>query len=167
MNTYKSKTEKLITYTVFTIYLLFLTWLVLFKLAVKPDMICRMRGINLIPFYYKTESPFHLREVLYNVIVFIPAGFYFTATNKTKNIFAGPKAAMILSISYELIQLIFALGATDITDIITNTFGGFLGMCLYLILGKLRKIDRLTVINTLGLVMEAETLVLVTVVMAI
>jgi glycopeptide antibiotics resistance protein len=73
---------------------------------------------------------------------------------------------MILSISYELIQLIFALGATDITDVITNTFGGFLGMCLYIILGRLRKFDRLTIINAIGLAMEAETLVLVTVVMA-
>ena len=35
-----------------------------------------MRGINLIPFYYNQETNTHLREVLYNIIVFIPLGAY-------------------------------------------------------------------------------------------
>lgn len=166
MNTYKNKTEKIITYTVFIVYLLFLTWLVLFKLAVDPKMIPHMRGINLIPFYYKTESANHLKEVLFNVLVFIPAGFYFTATNKSHNLFSGLRAVMILSISYEFIQLLFAIGATDITDIITNTAGGFLGMCLYIILGKLLASRRLVLINTIGITMESVTLVLVSMIIS-
>ena len=166
MNTYKNKTEKIITYTVFTIYLLFLTWLVLFKLAVDPKMIPHMRGINLIPFYYKTESTTHLREVLFNVLVFIPAGFYFTATNKTHNLFSGLKAVMILSISYEFIQLLFAIGATDITDVITNTAGGFLGMCLYVFLGRVLASRRLTLVNTIGIILESGTLLFVSMVIS-
>ena len=165
MNTYKNKTEKFITLTVFTIYLMFLTWLVLFKLAVSTEMIPHMRGINLIPFYYDKETSFHFKEVLFNIVVFIPAGFYFTAINKNKGILRGVKAVLLLSISYELIQLIFGIGATDITDVITNTAGGFLGMILFVILGKIRRVHRLALINTLGLMMEAGTLVLVTVIM--
>lgn len=44
-----------------------------------------------------------------------------------------PKFAFILvfSLTAEFIQFIFAIGATDITDLITNTAGGFLGLKLY------------------------------------
>ena len=166
MNTYKNKTEKFITLTVFTIYLMFLTWLVLFKLAVSAEMIPHMRGINLIPFYYDKETSFHFKEVLFNIVVFIPAGFYFTAIGKNKGILRGVRSVLILSISYELIQLIFGIGATDITDVITNTAGGFLGMLLFLILGKIRKVRRLALINAIGLAMEASTALLVSIVMA-
>jgi glycopeptide antibiotics resistance protein len=38
---------------------------------------------------------------------------------------------LVFSLSAEIIQYIFAIGATDITDIITNSVGGFLGLKLY------------------------------------
>ena len=67
--------EKIFAYIVMGIYLLFLCWLILFKLADSINKIPSMRGINLIPFHYDhdqiAESRFHFNEVLYNTIVFI------------------------------------------------------------------------------------------------
>lgn len=37
----------------------------------------------------------------------------------------------ILSLAVEIIQLVFAMGTADTTDVITNTLGGLLGLILY------------------------------------
>ena len=86
MEIFKSNKEKKITYLVFGIYLIFLYWLVLFKCAISIEDIPHFRGVNLIPFYYNNKNSVHLKEVVYNIVVFIPAGFYFTALfGKEKN----------------------------------------------------------------------------------
>jgi hypothetical protein len=43
------------------------------------------------------------------------------------------KVALIcsFSLSVEVIQFVFAIGVADITDVITNTSGGLLGLALY------------------------------------
>lgn len=35
-----------------------------------------IRNINLIPFHYDKEAPFHRSEIIKNVIIFIPLGVY-------------------------------------------------------------------------------------------
>ena len=52
--------------------------------VVVHEAIPNMRSINLNPFHYDMENSVHFRKVLYNVIVFIPAGFYFTEFLKKK-----------------------------------------------------------------------------------
>lgn len=55
----------------------------------------------------------------------------------------------MLSFGVEIIQLVFAIGAADITDVITNTSGGFLGLLLYELGEKYigtKKLDRFIVI---------------------
>ncbi|HCH9115897.1 TPA: VanZ family protein, partial [Salmonella enterica] len=61
-----------------------------------------------------------------------------------------PKFAfvLVLSLTFEIIQFIFAIGATDITDVITNTVGGFLGLKLYGLSNKhmnQKKLDRVII----------------------
>ncbi len=54
-----------------------------------------------------------------------------------------------LSLTFEIIQFIFAIGATDITDVITNTVGGFLGLKLYGLSNKhmnQKKLDRVIIL---------------------
>ena len=43
------------------------------------------------------------------------------------------KLAVILTFSFavEIIQFVLAMGVADITDVITNTLGGFVGLALY------------------------------------
>lgn len=154
MNIYRNKREKVITYIVFFIYLFLLCWLVLFKFAVSVDGIPHHRGINLIPFYYDRASPVHMREVILNIIVFIPAGFYFTAIFSKKRYFLGIVKVVILSLSFEVLQYIFSIGASDITDLITNTTGGLCGMTLFWLMGKITIKHRMIIINSLGAMIE-------------
>lgn len=142
------------TYGVFGLYMLFLIWLVLFKLATSPEQIPRQRGINLMPFYYDQENGVHLREVLYNVLLFVPAGFYFAAFFQKKTIFLGTAAAAALSLFFEISQWVFSIGASDITDLITNTAGGFCGVALFWVMGKVAGKRRMTIANAVGTVLE-------------
>ena len=151
----EKRKEKVFVYIVMGIYLFFLCWLILFKLADSIDKIPSMRGINLIPFHYDqiAGSRFHFNEVLYNAIVFIPAGFYFSALGKKKYI-SGIVLSALLSLSFETLQWIFALGASDITDLITNTIGGAIGAGIFFVAGKMFKGREVKIISILGAVLE-------------
>ena len=119
------------THILFTIYIFLVIWIILFKLSVSIDQLPHFRSINLIPFYYQ------IREVLDNLIIFIPFGLYLKTLNinSDRTIFLG----FLLSISLELSQYIFCLGASDITDLITNTTGVLVGVGLYYLLKKIFK----------------------------
>ena len=157
----RTKKEKVFAYVVVGLYLLFLCWLILFKLADSVDKIPSMRGINLIPFYYDrlSNTSFHLTEVLYNVLVFVPAGFFFTAFGKGKPA-KGIIACAALSLGFEILQFVFALGASDITDLMTNTAGGTLGAIMFSVMGKLFKGRQLTIVCFAGAVIEALFIIL-------
>ena len=83
-----------------------------------------------------------------NCIFFIPFGLLLNVNFKNTRFL--PKLAFIMcfSLTAELIQYIFAIGATDITDVITNTFGGFLGLIIYNVSIKYmnhEKLDRIII----------------------
>ncbi len=151
----ENRKERILVTVVFVIYLLLLCWLILFKLADSIDRIPHMRGINLIPFYFDriAGSLFHIKDILYNVAVFIPAGFYFTALFGKKAVKAIALCAA-LSLCFEVLQWIFSLGASDITDFITNTLGGALGAGVYFVLGRLFKGREVKIVSIAGAVLE-------------
>ena len=60
------------THILFTIYLFLVIWIILFKLSVSIDQLPHFRSINLIPFYYPNKTTYQIREVLDNLIIFIP-----------------------------------------------------------------------------------------------
>jgi glycopeptide antibiotics resistance protein len=60
----------------------------------------------------------------------------------------------LLSLAFEVIQWIFAIGASDITDVIGNTFGGILGVILFCFLGKISFKYRMAIVNLIGIVIE-------------
>jgi glycopeptide antibiotics resistance protein len=88
----------------------------------------------LIPFAGLSRS--HLSETVYNCIVFIPFGLLLSISFKQVNYWRRLIFIFIFSAVVEVTQFIFAIGVTDITDIITNTLGGLLGLILYDISGK-------------------------------
>ena len=125
------------THILFTIYLFLIIWIILFKVYVSIEQLPHFRSINLIPFYYPNKTGFQISEILDNVIIFIPFGLYLKTLNinSDRTIFLG----FLLSISLELSQYIFCLGASDITDLITNTTGVLVGVGLYYLLKKIFK----------------------------
>lgn len=119
------------------IYLLLLVWIILFKLSYRFSDLITPRSINLIPFYYQHETSFYLSEVIDNILIFIPLGILLKMlnTSNTKTILLGLSFSFFL----ETLQFILSIGASDITDIITNTTGTLFGLTFYLILNKIFK----------------------------
>lgn len=115
----------------FAVYLLLLAWLVLFKLSFNLSTAFdqQIRSLNLIPFTDTSRS--NVRQMIYNVVVFIPFGLLLSVNLKRANFWRKLVFVLIVSLAAELMQFVFAIGVTDITDVITNTAGGFLGLLLY------------------------------------
>ena len=156
-----TKDKKALAYVVFGVYLLFLCWLILFKLADSVEKIPSMRGINLILFHYDRLSGtrFHQIEVFCNILAFVPAGYFFTAFGKGR-VTSGIIGSAMLSLSFEILQWIFALGASDITDLIANTAGGALGVLVFFAAGKLFKDRQIMIASIIGAVLEALFVIL-------
>lgn len=73
-------------------------------------------------------------EMFANVAVFVPFGFFLSEFLSTTNRFNTrhqigrvTHAAFGLSLCIETLQLIFRLGVFEITDLVLNTLGGFVG----------------------------------------
>lgn len=136
----------------FVIYLAILIWIIVFKLQLSISDLDYIRNINLIPFYYATSvgTRFHLTEVLENVFIFVPYGIFLCMLRNEPRFWQ--KIALIFgsSLALETAQYILAVGSSDITDVITNTFGGILGIGgYYLIVKCLRNRERVDVIITI------------------
>lgn len=122
---WENNRSKMISYIVFGAYLFLLTWLVLFKFAFTIEEIPHLRQLNLIPFHYETSVAYitHMKEVIYNILIFVPAGVYFTAFLGKRKWWLGIGASFFVSLTFETVQWIFSIGVSDITDLIGNTLG--------------------------------------------
>ena len=147
--------RKIVYRGLLALYLLTLIWLVLFKFSFNISSVLdyQHRSLNLIPFAAPkiVNGRINFGEIIYNCLFFIPFGLLLNVNFKKVRFL--PKLAFILVFSFtaELIQYIFAIGATDITDLITNTFGGFLGLKLYDLSNKYIKNEKLdSVIISIG-----------------
>jgi len=141
---------KLLSKTLLTLYLLTLLWLVLFKFSYDVSSVLldhQTRSLNLIPFVDVLRG--NLREMIDNFVIFIPFGLLLGVNLKRTTFWRRLALVFIFSLGAEMIQFIFAIGTTDITDVITNTLGGFVGLMLYDV-GKKHvdseKLDRFIVI---------------------
>ena len=69
-----------------------------------------------------------LENLLGNIIAFIPFGFFLPLLSKKFHSFKMVAlATFCLSLTFELIQLIFRFGSFDVDDLILNTVGGMIG----------------------------------------
>jgi glycopeptide antibiotics resistance protein len=150
--------EKILSRGLLALYLAILIWLVIFKLKFNISSVLNYhhRSLNLIPFAAPSivNGRIDFGEMIYNCIFFIPFGLLLNVNFKKIGFL--PKLAFIVvfSLTAELIQFIFAIGATDITDVITNTIGGFLGLQLYNLSNKYINSEKLDkVIISVGILL--------------
>ena len=151
---FQSTKQKRISYIVFSVYFILLIWLVLFKFATNLSELPSIRSINLIPFYYNQETNTHLREVLYNIIVFVPLGVYLQIFKKEWKKATKCMGVIGISFLFEVVQFIFAIGASDVTDLIGNTLGGIVGILFCIIMQKIAPKKFSSIINVSGLLIE-------------
>ena len=91
----------------------------------------------------ETQSPFWRRQILYNVLAFLPIGnaLNYLMDNKRKWYYAVLVFAAV-SVSVELIQLFFHLGLFEFDDIFDNLLGGILGYIIAECMRKMCKRNR-------------------------
>jgi glycopeptide antibiotics resistance protein len=156
-NYYEMYKTKLLSKITLGIYVLFLLWLVLFKFSSNPISVLsnyQTRSLNLIPFAGTTQANFY--QIIYNFIFFIPLGLLLSVNLKRTDFWRKLVYICAFSIAIEITQYIFAIGRTDITDVITNTLGGLIGLSLYETVTKRIESEKLdqfvTVIGTVLLI---------------
>lgn len=125
----------------FVIYLLILVWIILFKLQFPLTAIDHRRSVNLIPFHYSTSvgERFHIKEVIENILIFIPFGFFLHMLMPSLKLRNEILLIFGTSLALEMAQYTFAIGGTDITDLMTNTLGGIIGIGSYKLILKIFK----------------------------
>lgn len=94
---------------------------------------------NFVPFKeilrYKITSKLFLRNVLGNILLFVPFGVFSSYIIKNKSFIPAAILGFIVSCSIEFAQS--AIGRTaDIDDVILNTLGSIIGYMLYKIFNK-------------------------------
>ena len=121
----------------FAIYIMCLFYVVTF-----PDAISSQQtSFNLIPFKemfrYDLMSRLFIKNVLGNLFMFIPLGFYSAYIIKMYKLRYNFIFLLIVSLTIEFTQL--AIGRVfDIDDILLNLLGGCLGFYLYLSIHKIK-----------------------------
>lgn len=116
----------------FALYILTLLWLVLFKLSFDITGILlhhQSQSVNIIPFGDIASGS--IRELIDNVIVFIPLGLLLCMFWQRIDLWRKLAYIALFSATIEILQFVLAIGATDITDVIANTTGGFIGLVAY------------------------------------
>ena len=117
----------------FIVYLL-----VLFQLVTSQDM--AYGGTNLVPFKeimrYDLFSTSFIKQVLGNVLLFVPLGYFATHYCKLKGVVSITIISLLSSATIEIVQH-FIGRSVDIDDVILNVFGGIVGFLFYRLLSKI------------------------------
>lgn len=121
--------------------LLFITYILfLFELVTSRDVY--MNGTNLVPFRemfrYPVVSENFNRQVIGNILLFMPFGFFATYYTKIKKISSISFMSILVSLTIEVVQKYIGR-SFDVDDIILNVVGGILGFLVYIGLDAIRK----------------------------
>ncbi|VIF96726.1 membrane protein [Clostridioides difficile] len=149
---------------IFFVYILMIIRIILFRdvpiYAISKGI---FRTVNLIPFYtiyqFIVDSNIDFMKATVNIIenigIFIPMGIFLPIVCKNLNKKTIIITIILVSLAFELTQYIFALGSSDIDDVILNSLGGIIGITIYINMNKLfpNDIKRFKVIIATSLIL--------------
>jgi glycopeptide antibiotics resistance protein len=131
--------SRIICFILFIIYLTILSNVLFFNY--KYGRVSGDKSYNLEPFktinnYIKyrqyVSDAIVIRNILGNILAFMPMGFFIPLLSKKTRFFIKIIIiSAITSLLVEVIQYKFAVGSFDVDDIILNTLGGFIGYICY------------------------------------
>ena len=151
----KPEKRNSLTIALFVVYMLLLVGIILFKLPFYSEKISDgIRVINPIPLQgsFDENGVIILREIIDNILLFIPLGIYICMLKSEWSFIKKVLPIICLTIAFEAIQFIFAMGRSDITDVLGNTLGGMIGIGIYALLFKIFKNRTVKVVNIIALV---------------
>ena len=130
-------------FAVFALYVAFLLKLLLFSRAPGSE-----RSINLVPFASIGEYAFGhssatgriaFANVVGNVLIFIPLGVYASWLRHRAAAWLTLLTVASVSVAVEILQGVFAVGASDIDDVILNCVGGLIGILTFRLLSAIMR----------------------------
>lgn len=127
--------EKIVFYEEFLNLLFLLYALIIYRLLTNTEG--ATSGINLIPFKeilrYNFHSELFYYNVIGNIVLFIPFGFFVSRYVNAKKASHILIASAIISLTIEIVQ--YQIGrAFDIDDVLLNVVGSILGFLLFIAL---------------------------------
>jgi glycopeptide antibiotics resistance protein len=127
-----------LTLALLAVYLLLLTAVVLFKLPFYSPA-ADERAVNLIPLMgsFDEHGALVVWEIAYNILLFVPLGIYICMLRSDWPLLKRVIPIVGLTVTFEVVQFVFALGISDITDVLDNTLGGIIGIGIYTLLSRL------------------------------
>ncbi|MDR4945277.1 VanZ family protein [Neobacillus cucumis] len=152
--------SKIILFLIMCLYIAVLSKLILFKYIPLTQIIehfnftydgYHWRDNNFVPFktikfylYLADVNPnIRIENLVGNVVGFAPFGFILPLLSKRfQKLSTVTFTTFCLSLTFEMMQLIFEFGSFDVDDLILNTFGGVLGYIpikIILIMAKRKK----------------------------
>lgn len=154
--------QKQLTLILFVIYLLMLTWIILFKFSFSIQDISSLRSVNLIPLKGTAvrNNQLDYVELLSNVLIFVPFGIYVSMLKPHWRFLKQLLPFIGVSLLFEIFQYVFAIGATDITDLLGNTVGGIIGIILCVIFKRVFKDKALKTLNIIAMIGTVGAIIL-------
>jgi glycopeptide antibiotics resistance protein len=131
--------SRIICFILFIIYLTILSNVLFFNYnygRVSGDKSYNLEPFKTINNYIKyrqyVSDAIVIRNILGNILAFMPMGFFIPLLSKKTRFFIKIIIiSAITSLLVEVIQYKFAVGSFDVDDIILNTLGGFIGYICY------------------------------------
>ena len=137
----KSSNEKFIFYKEFSNFLFIIYIFLLYELLTRTEL-NSVSGYNLVPFTeifrYRIGSSSFYFNVVGNIVLFIPFGYFISTYIKPNRILPILIVRVISSATVEFVQL--CIGRSfDVDDILLNTVGAICGFLLYVALNAIKK----------------------------
>lgn len=137
--------KKMVLYFTIIVYLYLLVDVIIFKTLSSPLELFDfnrpwLRSVHMIPFKdmwdVNASVGSNRINILGNIALFIPLGIYLSMlfSKNQSSLIKNIAIIALLSLFFELFQFIFAIGVTDINDVILNVSGGLLGILIYKLL---------------------------------
>lgn len=146
--------SKKLTEGILIFYAVMLVWIILFKMDVSVENFGQMRSINLVPFSQSVivNDKLDVSEIIQNVLAFVPLGILIYTIWQEKSWRFKLGVIVVTSVMLEVLQYILGVGASDITDVITNTLGGMIGLAIAAGMAGIFPKNWKAVINSVSLV---------------
>ena len=146
--------SKKLTEGILIFYAVMLVWIILFKMDVSVENFGQMRSINLVPFSQSVivNDKLDVSEIIQNVLAFVPLGILIYTIWQEKSWRFKLGVIVVTSVMLEVLHYILGVGASDITDVITNTLGGMIGLAIAAGMAGIFPKNWKAVINSVSLV---------------
>lgn len=146
--------SKKVTAAMFIFYLIALTWIILFKMEFSLDALGYSRNVNMVPFgnpvIVNGQVDYH--EIIQNALAFIPFGLLICVLMEKRNFVIKILPILLTSLTFEVLQFVLAVGASDVTDLIMNTLGGAFGIGIALLISRVFPGNWVKIINIVSFV---------------